>query len=262
MKSSSKILYLYAGLVYSFLYLPLSILVIFSFNEDKISISWTKFSWKWYQALGENKELWSCIYNSFILALLSTLGATLLGTLAALALKRYLFPFKRTFEMVLHIPLITPDIVLGVALLSYFAFLHHTFPFSIPLGLPAMLLGHITLCLPFVAIVVQARLADFDENLELAAQDLGATPWQSFWYVTFPLILPGIFAGALIAFTLSWDDYIISSLTTDAGMTTLPIYIYTLAKKGFSPEINAISTLTILFTLVLVSLALRLQKSS
>lgn len=221
------------------------------------------FTLKWYKELFNNKKILQAIQKSVLLAVISTFIATIIGTLVAFGMQRYSFPGKKIFDAVLHLPMIIPDIVLAVAFLSFYTLLQFmldkiSVPFS--LGLTTMIIAHVTFNITFVAVVVRARLAGFNYNLEKAAMDLGATPRQTFWHVTLPLIFPGIIAGSLLAFTLSWDDYIIASLTSGSGSTTLPICVYTMAKHGVTPEINAVSTVTLFFTLTLSFMATRLQK--
>lgn len=249
-----KFLAAHAVFVYAFLYLPIAILIIFSFNKERINAIWTGFTFEWYAAIARDGDLMRAVLNSFVVAGASTVIATLIGTLAAFGMARYEFPGKKLFDAVLHLPVVIPDIMMAIGLLSFFVLIQAT------LGLYSIILAHVTFNIAFVAIVIRARLADCDANLEHAAMDLGATPFHTFRLVTLPLILPGVIAGALMAFTLSWDDFMIAFFTAGVGSTTLPLKVYSMIKFGVSPEINAISTLTLLFSMLLVLVAQRLQK--
>jgi spermidine/putrescine transport system permease protein len=251
-----KVLGMYAILVYLFLYLPIVILIVFSFNRERINAVWTGFTFDWYLKLFQDASILNAMLNSFIVASVSTMIATAIGTLAALGMSRYDFRGKRMFDAVLHLPIVIPDIMMAIALLSFFVLIKAT------LGLYSIILAHVTFNIAFVAVVVRARLADFDRNLEYAAMDLGATPVRTFRHVTLPLIMPGIIAGALMAFTLSWDDFMIAFFTAGVGSTTLPLKVYSMIKFGVSPEVNAISTLMLFFSMAVVLIAQRFQKDA
>jgi len=229
------------------LYVPLFTLVIFSFlgpiDGPGSPNGWTL---QWYRLVFSNRQILDALSMSVWVGVWSTLGSTTLGTCAALAIERTRFPGRKLLDAVTHVPLIMPEIVLGLALLIWFVMLRIT------LGSFSIILAHITFSISYVIITVKARLFGFDESLEEAARDLGATPWQTFWRVTFPLILPGIMSGALMAFTLSFDDFLITFFTAGVGSDTLPLKIYAMIKFGVSPEINALSTLMMGATLVLV----------
>lgn len=246
----------HAGVVYVFLYLPIIVLVVFSFNQERINAVWTGFTVDWYLRLLDDPGLLKAVMNSLFVAAISAIFATVIGTLTAFGMARHEFPGKRLFDAVLHLPIVIPDIMMAIALLSFFVLVKAT------LGLYSIILAHVTFNIAFVAVVVRARLADFDRNLEYAAMDLGATPAQAFRHVTLPLIMPGVVAGALMAFTLSWDDFMIAFFTAGVGSTTLPLKVYSMIKFGVSPEINAISTITLLFSMSLVLIAQKFQKNS
>lgn len=245
---------LYAGLIYAFLYVPILVLIIFSFNREKISAVWTGFTLDWYVRLLQNSDLLHAFRNSLVVAVLSTLVATIIGTLAAFGMIRYKFPGKALFDAVLHLPIIIPDIVIAISMLSFYVLIQLT------LGLVSIIIAQVSFNIAFVAVVVRARLIGFDWDLEHAAMDLGATPFQTFRSVTLPLIMPGVIAGGLLAFTLSWDDFLIAFFTAGVGSTTLPLKVYSMIKFGVSPEINAISTVTLLLTMTLIVIAMRLQR--
>lgn len=234
---------------YLFLYLPLVIVVVYSFNDSNIAAQWVGFTWHWYDVLLHDAEMLHAAYNSLLIALVASLVATVLGTLAGMAMhghKLRLLPF------LVVAPLAIPEILTGVSLLVFFVLLNMT------LGLISIMLAHISFCISFVAIVVRSRLAGMDESLVEAARDLGATPWQSFRLITLPLIAPGVLAGALLAFTMSIDDFVITFFTAGVESTTLPLKIYTMIKIAVTPEVNAISTILMLITLLLVTIASKL----
>lgn len=249
----SHVLCAYAMAILAFLYLPLLILALYSFNESRINAVWSGFTFDWYLALFKNRRVLEALTNSLIVAFASTIVSTVLGTSAAIALNKYQYKYKNVINGLLYLPILIPEIVMGLSLLVLFSQAH------IPLGKTSLILAHITFCVSFVVITVNARLEGMRPELEQAAMDLYATPFQTFRYVTLPLAMPGIVAGALMAFTLSIDDFIISFFVAGPNSTTLPLYIYAMVKRGISPEINALSTLLMLATIVLVVLAQVLQ---
>lgn len=239
--------------ILAFLYLPLLILALYSFNESRINAVWSGFTLDWYLALFKNRRVLEALTNSLIVAFASTIVSTVLGTTAAIALNKYQYKYKSVINGLLYLPILIPEIVMGLSLLVLFSQAH------IPLGKTSLILAHITFCVSFVVITVNARLEGMRPELEQAAMDLYATPFQTFRYVTLPLAMPGIVAGALMAFTLSIDDFIISFFVAGPNSTTLPLYIYAMVKRGISPEINALSTLLMLATIILVIIAQLLQ---
>ncbi|GAB7388908.1 hypothetical protein BSNK01_27460 [Bacillaceae bacterium] len=243
----------YAALVYGFLYIPIIILIVFSFNESKLNAVWTGFTFEWYGRLMQNGEVLEAAKNSLVIAILSTLISTMVGTLAAVGMYRYHFRGKSVLDGLLYLPIVIPEIVMGISLLAFFALM------KIPLGIFTLIAAHITFSIPFVVVVVRARLEGFDKSLEEAALDLGATEWQTFTKVTLPVIMPGILASALLAFTLSIDDVIISFFVAGPGSTTLPLKIFSMVKFGVTPEINALSTLMLLLTITAVVFAERIR---
>ncbi|MHB2016316.1 MAG: ABC transporter permease [Candidatus Xenobia bacterium] len=240
--------------VYAFLYAPIVILIVFSFNDSKRNSVWKRFTLEWYRRLWEDAEIRSAFMKSLEIALSATLIATIIGTLAALALVRYQFAGRTVANAALYVPMVIPEVVMGVSVLTFFVSLHVT------LGVATLILAHVAFCISYVTVVVRARLLGFNRTLEEAAADLGATPWVTFQRVTLPIISPGILSGALLAFTLSFDDFVITFFNSGAGTTTLPIKVYSMLKFGVTPEINGISTLMITVTFVLVTLAQRLEK--
>ena len=240
---------IYATLVYIFLYLPIFVLVVFSFNKSKLNATFTGFTLDWYKNLINNTQILEALKNSLIIAFISTFFAVIIGTLAAIGMYRYKFKGKRAMEGLLYIPVVIPEIVMGISMLAFFSSL------NLPAGLITLILAHITFCISYVIIVVRARLDGFDSALEEAAQDLGATPWQTLTKVTLPVISPGIISGALLAFTLSLDDVIISFFAAGPDSNTLPLKIFSMVKFGVNPEINALSTVMMVFTLSMVVIA-------
>ena len=241
-----------AALVYAFLYLPLLIVVVYSFNDSRLNAEWVGFTLHWYQVLAADSAMLAAAGNSLLIATSASLTATLLGTLAGLAMHRYR---PRLLPFLVIGPVAMPEILLGVSLLVFFIQVLH-----LTLGLASVMLAHITFSIGFVAIVIRVRLAGMDEKIFEAARDLGATPWQTFRWVTFPLIRPGVAAGALMAFALSLDDFVITFFTAGVGVSTLPLQIYSMIKIAVTPEVNAVSSLLMLLTLALVVIASRLDK--
>ena len=243
-------LWIAAAAGYAFLYVPLVIVVVYSFNDSRLNAEWVGFTLDWYHKLFQNEEMLAAAGNSLVIALVASLASTLLGTMAGVAMYRYKL---RLLPILVLTPIAIPEILMGVSLLIFFVLLNFT------LGLLSVALAHIAFCIGFVAIVVRSRLAGMDESLTEAARDLGATPWNAFRYVTLPLIMPGIIAGALMAFTLSIDDFVITFFTAGAGTVTLPLQIYSMIKIAVTPEVNAVSTLLMLLTLALIIVASRLS---
>jgi spermidine/putrescine transport system permease protein len=245
---------LYASIVYFFLYAPLAVLAIFSFNSSKIAV-WHGLSWKWYGGVFRNEGLLDGAINSLIIAISATIASTVIGTLAGYALWKRRMPLLTN---ALFLSLLTPEIVTGVSLLAFFEW---TFRFlHVQLGLHTVILAHISFSLAYVVIVILARLRTLDPALEEAALDLGANEWQVFWRITVPMLLPGIIAAALLCFTVSFDDYVITSLVAGVNSETLPMMIYAMARRGVSPEVNALSVMITVGLGVLILLAGRLEQ--
>ncbi len=234
---------------YAFLYLPLAIVVVYSFNDSRLNAEWVGFTWHWYDVLIHDEDMLHAAGNSLFIAFVSSMVATLLGTMAGIAIHRY--DLKLLNFMALT-PVAMPEILLGVSLLLFFIQV-----LNLTLGMLSIVLAHITFSIGFVAVIVRARLAGMDDSLFEAARDLGASPWETFRYVTFPLILPAVIAGALMAFTLSIDDFVITFFTAGIGVQTLPLRIYSMIKIAVTPEVNAVSTLLMLLTLTMIVLASR-----
>jgi spermidine/putrescine transport system permease protein len=232
--------------VFLFLYLPILLLVVYSFNDSKLNLTWVGFTTKWYGALFQNEVLLRAFQNSLIVAGATTLLSVFLGTTAAWLLHRYKFPAQQLIGLLIFIPMVMPEVLMGTSLLVLFVTL------GIPLGYGTLIVAHTTFCFPFVLVGVQARLQGLDPSLEEAAQDLGATPVKAFWLVIVPYLMPAIVAGALMAFTLSFDEYIVTVFTSGAESQTLPLKVYGMVRVGLNPQLNALSTLFIGITALLV----------
>ncbi|MGG1610909.1 ABC transporter permease [Paenibacillus sp. FSL K6-2441] len=232
-----------------FIYVPILFIVAYSFNSSRLAADWSGFTFDWYISLFDNRHVMEALANSLTVAIVSTVISTVLGTLAALSMRKIGRRLKPGMGGLLYLPIIIPDIIMGLSLLVLFNQLH------MPLGKITIIIAHITFSLSYVYVVVTTRLSGMGGQLEEAAQDLGASSWQTFRYVTLPQIAPGIISGALIAFTLSLDDFMVSFFVSGPNSTTLPIYIYGQVKRGISPEINALCTILILVTVALIFLA-------
>ncbi len=274
-------------LVYFFLYAPIVGLMLFSFNASRTNVFFGGFITKvgplvmdgstvvqspcgpfhWFCELSRNADVMNATKNTLTIAFISTITATVIGTLAALALQRYEFRLKSFSQLSLYIPIVIPEIVMGIGILVLFSqvfnFLNSSLNLTgdarLTMGLPTVIVSHIAFSIPFVTLVVQARLQGFDKSFEEAAMDLGANELTTFWRVTFPMILPGVLSGALLAFTLSLDDFVITFFTTGPGSTTLPIYVYGLLRRIITPQVNALSTIWVLVVFTAVLLLQRLQ---
>ncbi len=245
-KKQSVLLWSGALFAYLFLYLPLVIVVVYSFNDSKLNAEWVGFTFSWYDKLFHNREMLTAAGNSMVIGVVSAVVATFFGTLAGMAMHRYKL---RLLPFLVLTPIAIPEILMGVSLLIFFVLLNVT------LGMTSIILAHVAFCIGFVAIVVRARMQGMDNSLVEAARDLGATPWLAFRLVTLPQITPGILAGGLMAFTLSIDDFVITFFTAGVGSSTLPLQIYSMIKIAVTPEVNAISTLLMVLTLCLIVLA-------
>jgi spermidine/putrescine transport system permease protein len=254
----------HSALMYFFLYAPIFILVLFSFTTDGFGTRWTGFTLNWYDRLFQNERLLGAAWNTLKVAFISTIASTVIGTLTALAMERYRFRGKTAFDALLYLPIVIPEIVMGLSLLAFFAFAFGIIEAitgrQFVMSLTTVIIAHIAFSISFVVVVVRASLRGFDRRLEEAAQDLGADEWQTFWRVTFPLILPGVIGGALLAFTISLDDFIISFFTTGPGTSLLPIEVYSRVKRSITPEINAISTIMLILSMTLVGVSQLVQR--
>ena len=242
--------------IYAFLYLPIAVVVLFSFNTSKRNIVFEGFTFDWYVKLFQNDSLLEAYRNTLIVGLCSTIIATVIGTLASYGMSKYKFKGKGIIDILLYIPVVIPEIVLGISLLAIFNLSR------IPMGLISLIIAHATFCIPFVVFTVNARFAGFDRSVEEAAMDLGAGRLKTFLTVTLPIIMPGVIAGAILSFTLSVDDIIISFFTTGPGSNTYPLKVMELTKTGISPDVYALSTIVLVVTIVIVITTQRDTKNS
>ncbi|MEP6671140.1 MAG: ABC transporter permease [Chthoniobacter sp.] len=258
----------WTALIFIFLYLPILLLIVYSFNKSDLSVVWTGFTFDWYRSLWHNETLTDALKNSLIIAGVTTVLSVLLGTGGAWLLHRYRFPALKTVTTLIFVPMVIPEIIMGVSLLILFSviadplnnWLAHFTESEFGLGYATVIIAHTTFCFPFVLVAVQARLTGMDPFLEEAALDLGASPLKAFLLVLVPYLLPAIISGALMAFTLSMDEYIVTLFTSGPESQTLPLKVFGMAKKGLDPSLNAISTVFILATSVLVVLAEMVRK--
>jgi spermidine/putrescine transport system permease protein len=258
MKLVHRLLSVWTAIVLLFFYLPIGVLILFSFNQSKLNIVWTGFTLDWYASLWRDTVLVRSLENSLIVAVATTIVSLLLGTAGAWLLHRYRYRGSSVLETLSFLPMIVPEVILGVSLLILFV------ACGVRLGYATIIISHVTFCFPFVMASVQARLAGLDPSLEEAALDLGATPAQAFTKVLVPYLMPAIVAGGLMVFTLSLDELIVTYFTASAGTRTLPLEIFGRVKKGLDPSLNAISTVFILVTVaaLVVSEAVRRRSSS
>jgi spermidine/putrescine transport system permease protein len=236
----------WTGLWLVFLYLPIGVLIAYSFNASRLNLVWEGFTLQWYRLLWDQSPLLQAARNSLVVALLSTAASVVLGTAGAWLLHRHAYRGARTLQTLIAVPMVMPEILLGVSLLVFFATV------GLPLGFTSVVIAHVTFCFPFVLVAVQARLRGLDPSLEEAALDLGASPFRAFWHVILPFLRPAIVAGGLMAFTLSWDELIITFFTSSAASATLPLRVFGMAKVGLNPMLNALSTVFILATAAVV----------
>lgn len=246
----------WTALVFAFLYLPIIVLAVYSFNTSKLNIRWESFTFQWYGDVWSNARITRALTNSLIVATFSTLVSVLIGTTGAWLLHRYRYRFSRTIQTLIGVPMIMPEIVIGISLMIFFTVV------QLELGFLTVVLAHVTFCFPFVLVAVQARLQGLDPALEEAALDLGASPLKAFWLVIVPCLRPAIFSGALMAFTLSMDELIITVFTTGPGSATLPTVVFGMAKIGLNPMLNALSAMFILTTVAFVLFSNHLKKLS
>ena len=271
------LLWLTPIVTYAFLWVPIIVLVVFSFNDSGSVSVWEGFTARWYENIAQNtvsvagiatnfqtELLLRAVRNSLIVATTATVISTVIGTMFALAVARGTFPGRKLWSALFYLPVVIPDITLGVALAVFFRlsfdFLELVTGQRFVSGFATIIIAHVAFNIAYVAIIVRARLATMSASLEEAAFDLGANRWQAFWRVTFPILMPGVLAGGLLAFTLSLDDFVVTFFTAGVGTTTLPIFVYGMLKQRVPPEINAISTLMIAASIILVGASLILQR--
>jgi len=254
-KLADKILKGYSFALYAFLYAPILIMVIFSFNDSRLLAVWRGFSLRWYEMLLADPTVWTAFYNSIWVALLTTVVSMVLGTMTAFVMIRYSFRGKSILDSALYFPIVIPEITEALSLLLFYVFA------GIALGALTVVIGHIAFSISYATIVIRARLVGFDRSVEEAAKSLGANELRTFLHVTLPIILPGVIAGGLLAFTVSYDDFIKTAFTAGPGFQTLPLRIYAMASRGgVSPQLNALATVTLVVSLGLAVVRLRLSK--
>lgn len=246
-KKKFKFSHLYLGLVMAITYLPLIMVVIFSFNDSKLTVSWKGFTLSWYRELFHDAALIEALKNSLILGGVSCLVAAVIGTLGAIGMARVNYKSKGMMEYLSTAPIMVPEIILGMVFMAFFSLL------NLPFGMLTLVLAHSAFCIPYVYMMVKARLVGIDKSLEEAAMDLGASPRRIFWDITLPLIMPAVLSGCVLAFAMSFDDVVISIFVNGPKLSTLPIKVYTQLKTGVTPEINALCTV-ILTVVILVEL--------
>lgn len=246
LRARDFVIHSWTALVFLFLYAPIIVLVVYSFNASRLNIVWQGFTFDWYQRVWQNTPLLRSAENSLVVACASTLLSVLLGTVGAWLLYRYRFQGARWIQTLAAIPMVMPEILMGISLLIFFA------ASGLALGFSTVVIGHVTFSFPFVMVAVQARLRGLDPAMEEAALDLGATPLKAFWLVILPWLRPAIVAGGLMAFSLSWDELIVTFFTTSAASATLPIRVFGMAKVGLNPMLNALSTIFVVATAAVV----------
>ncbi len=255
-RTSPRLLTIGCGAVYLFMYAPLLVLIVFSLTPTEYGVSWEGFTLKWYQAVFKNKNIQDALKISLMIAIPSVLISTAIGTITAITLYRSRFVGRALYQGVLYVPLIMPDLVIGISLLLFYTFV------KLELGILTILLAHVSFSIPLATLVIIARMQRIDRTLEDAAMDLGADEWETLRKVTLPLLKPAIVAAALLTFPWSFNDFVITFFVSGVGSSTLPIRVYSMIRLGVSPMINALGTLIVVVPLILVIIGVRLQKRS
>ena len=248
MKKNSKFAAFYMGVIFLLMYIPIAVVIVFSFNESKLPVSFTGFSLKWYQQLFADSDMLEALRNSLVLGVLSCGISAVIGSFGAVGLSRIHWKTKGALEYISILPLMIPEIILGMVLMAFFYML------GLPFGMLTLLIGHTVFCVPYILMEVKARLVGMDPSLEEAARDLGAGAFRAFLDVTLPLIMPAVISGSLLAFAMSMDDVVISIFVNGPRISTLPIKVYTQLKTGVTPEINALCTIMLAVTLLVLLL--------
>lgn len=254
MKSNTNLARIYIAVVFILMYLPIGVVVAFSFNESKLPVAFTGFSLVWYEKLFQNSAMMEALVNSLILGVVSCLVSAVIGTLGAAGLARIHWKSRGVLEYISILPLMIPEIILGMVLMAFFYLL------GLPFGMLTLLIGHTVFCVPYILMEVKARLAGMDPALEEAARDLGASPLRAFWDITLPLCMPAVLSGSLLAFAMSMDDVVISIFINGPRISTLPIKVYTQIKTGVTPDINALCTIMLAVSLIVFLCRAILQK--
>ena len=246
----------YLALITLITYLPIAIVVVFSFNESKLPVAWKGFSWRWYEALLRDAAIKEALGNSLLLGLISVAFAAVIGTLGAIGMARVHFKSKGMMEYLSTIPIMLPEIILGMVFMAFFSLLR------LPFGWVTLVIAHTAFCIPYVFLMVKARLVGIDKSLEEAARDLGASPARTFFDITLPLILPAVASGCILAFAMSFDDVVISIFVNGPTLSTLPIKVYTQMRTGVTPEINALCTIILAAVVAVLLLSMLLRRGN
>lgn len=242
-----------------FLYAPITTLIAFSFNDSKRNIVWRGFTLKYYGKALENESLMIAFGNSLTIALINTILATILGAMVAVLLWRFRFPLKAGYEGAMALPIVIPEICMGVSMMAFFGWVGWPTAWGWPMTLSPIIIAHVAFSFPFVAMIVRARLSNFNRELEECAKDLGASEWQAMRDIIIPFMKPGLIAGALMAFTLSLDDFVITFFTSGPDTITFPVKVYSMVRFSVTPEVNAASTVLIVITILVTTIAMRIQ---
>ena len=245
-KKRIRFSHIYLAVIMLLTYLPLAMVVLFSFNDSKLPVSWKEFTLDWYRVLFEDEALMEALVNSLELGILSCIAAAVIGTLGAIGMARVTYKSKGMMEYLSTIPIMVPEIILAMVFMAFFSLL------NLPFGMVTLVIAHTAFCIPYVFMMVKARLVGLDPSLEEAARDLGATPQKTFWDITLPLIMPAVASGCLLAFAMSFDDVVISIFVNGPRLSTLPIKVYTQIKTGVTPEINALCTIILAAVIVVL----------
>lgn len=254
MKKKWKWSNLYLAIMILLMYFPLVMVVIFSFNESRLSANFTGFSLKWYETLANDRDLKEALFNSILLGVLSCGISAVIGTLGAVGMARVKYKTKGMMEYLSTIPIMIPEIILGMVFLVFFSML------NLPFGMTTLVIAHTTFCIPYIFMMVKARLVGIDKSLEEAARDLGAGPIRTFFDITMPLIAPAVLSGSLLAFAMSFDDVVISIFVNGPRLNTLPVKVYTQLKTGVTPEINALCTIILAAIVLVLGISSLVQK--
>lgn len=246
MRKNTKAAKCYMAVILFITYIPIILTVVYSFNESRLTTQWTGFSLNWYRELAADRGIMEALGNSFVLALLSCLGAGIIGTLGAYGMYKVKWKANNLVEYISMIPIMIPEIILGMVFLAVFSFM------GLPFGMTTLVIAHTSFCIPYIFMQVKANLAGMDAQMEEAARDLGATPLRAFWDIILPLVMPAVMSGMLLAFAMSFDDVVISVFVTGPKVNTLPLKIYTKMKTGVTPEINALALVMLLVTAAVI----------
>ena len=256
MKQKFRFSILYLVIITLINYLPIVIVVLFSFNDSKLPVAWKGFTWRWYETLFRDRALMEALVNSLILGVASSAAAAVIGTLGAMGMARVHFKSKGMMEYLSTIPIMLPEIILGMVFMAFFSLL------NLPFGWTTLIIAHTAFCIPYVFLMVKARLVGIDKSIEEAARDLGASPARTFFDITFPLILPAVASGCILSFAMSFDDVVISIFVNGPTLSTLPIKVYTQMRTGVTPEINALCTIILIAVILILLLSAAPRRKS